>query len=150
MASQVVQPPCAPIASSVTSYGRFLLERNKEFHRTELHHFQRIQATVHKLCYAIFLTPIPLDFEKVYFPYLVVNKKAVLYAGLMWTNQRHYDKVDTKGLEIVRRDKCALIREVIQTSLEKILINHDAPGAADFAMVTCGLVLHVSRERTRM
>ena len=37
--------------------------------------------------------------------------------------------MDTKGLETVRRDNCALVREVIQTSLDKILMGRNVPGA---------------------
>jgi len=50
----------------------------------------------------------------------------------MWTEVDHYDKMDAKGLETVRRDNCALVREVIQTSLDKILINQDVKGAIAF------------------
>jgi DNA polymerase delta subunit 1 len=81
-------------------------------------------------CSKIFPDPILLEFEKVYFPYLLMNKKR--YAGLMWTNQDHYDKMDTKGLETVRRDNCALVRDVIQTSLDKILIEQDEDGAVAY------------------
>jgi DNA polymerase delta subunit 1 len=58
------------------------------------------------------------------------NKKR--YAGLMWTEKEKYDKMDTKGLETVRRDNCALVRDVIQTSLNKILINQDVDGAIKY------------------
>lgn len=47
----------------------------------------------------IFPTPIKLEFEKVYCPYLLMNKKR--YAGLLWTKPEKYDKMDTKGLETV-------------------------------------------------
>lgn len=50
----------------------------------------------------------------------------------MWTNPEQYDKMDTKGLETVRRDNCALVRDVIQTSLDKILIQQDVNGAIDY------------------
>lgn len=81
-------------------------------------------------CSKIFPNPILLEFEKVYFPYLLMNKKR--YAGLMWTKPEKYDKMDTKGLETVRRDNCALVREVIQTSLNKILIDQNVQGAIDY------------------
>jgi DNA polymerase delta subunit 1 len=50
----------------------------------------------------------------------------------MWTTPEKYDKMDTKGLETVRRDNCALVREVIQTSLDKILIQQNVPGAIEY------------------
>jgi DNA polymerase delta subunit 1 len=50
----------------------------------------------------------------------------------MWTKVEQYDKMDTKGLETVRRDNCALVRDVIQTSLDKILIGQDVKGAIDY------------------
>lgn len=39
-----------------------------------------------------------------------MNKKR--YAGLLWTKVDKYDKMDTKGLETVRRDNCLLVRKV--------------------------------------
>jgi len=50
----------------------------------------------------------------------------------MYTNTETFDKMDTKGLETVRRDNCPLVREVIQHSLDKILINQDVDGAISF------------------
>jgi DNA polymerase delta subunit 1 len=49
-----------------------------------------------------FQRPIRLEFEKVYFPYLLISKKR--YAGLFWTRPDKFDKMDTKGIETVRRD----------------------------------------------
>lgn len=45
-----------------------------------------------------FIKPIKLEFEKVYFPYLLISKKR--YAGLYWTRTEKYDKMDTKGIEV--------------------------------------------------
>jgi DNA polymerase delta subunit 1 len=155
----VGQLPCVPIAASVTSYGRYLLERTKEFVETtytQANGYEHDAVVVYgdtdsvmvkfgtaevkntfplaieaaEKCSKIFPDPILLEFEKVYFPYLLMNKKR--YAGLMWTNQDHYDKMDTKGLETVRRDNCALVRDVIQTSLDKILIEQDEDGAVAY------------------
>lgn len=74
-----------------------------------------------------FIKPIKLEFEKVYFPYLLINKKR--YAGLYWTKAETYDKMDTKGIETVRRDNCGLVKTVIDTCLRKILIDRDVDGA---------------------
>ncbi len=51
-----------------------------------------------------FTSPIKLEFEKIYCPYLLISKKR--YAGLLWTNTESPDYKDCKGVENVRRDSC--------------------------------------------
>ena len=58
-----------------------------------------------------FINPIKLEFEKVYCPYLLMNKKR--YAGLYWSKPEKYDKMDCKGIESVRRDNCGLVKEIV-------------------------------------
>ena len=77
-----------------------------------------------------FIKPIKLEFEKVYFPYLLINKKR--YAGLYWTSPDKFDKMDSKGIETVRRDNCRLVQTVIETILHKILIDQDVQGAQEY------------------
>jgi DNA polymerase delta subunit 1 len=67
----------------------------------------------------------------VYYPWLLMSKKR--YAGLWWTKPDKWDKMDTKGLESVRRDNCALVRYVVEKLLKKILIERDIEGATEFA-----------------
>lgn len=67
-----------------------------------------------------FVKPIKLEFEKVYFPYLLINKKR--YAGLYFTKPDKYDKMDCKGLETVRRDNCPLVANMMNTCLQILLI----------------------------
>ncbi len=91
-----------------------------------------------------FVRPINLEFEKVYFPYLLISKKR--YAGLYWTKPEKYDKMDAKGIEVqslcsilsfnadepfqtVRRDNCRLVSTVIETCLQKLLIDRDVDAA---------------------
>jgi DNA polymerase delta subunit 1 len=156
----VGQLPCIPIASSVTSYGRQLLLSTREFvekRYTVQNGFpadaevvygdtdsvmikfgvptveaamplaQQASEEVSK----IFPPPIRLEFEKVYYPYLLMNKKR--YAGLLWTNPNKYDKLDAKGLETVRRDNCLLVRQLVDTCLRKILVERNVQGAIDYA-----------------
>jgi DNA polymerase delta subunit 1 len=97
----VGQLPCVPIASSTTSYGRYLLEKTKEFVEEKYtiangyeHDAQVIYGDTDsvmvkfgpkgveetfplaieaaKRCTEIFPRPIELEFEKVYFPYLLM------------------------------------------------------------------------------
>ena len=99
----VGQLPCVPIAASVTSYGRQLLEKTKEFVETQFtiangysHNARVIYGDTDSVmikfgpdtvkdtfplalkaaeeCTKIFPNPINLEFEKVYFPYLLMNK----------------------------------------------------------------------------
>jgi DNA polymerase delta subunit 1 len=91
-----------------------------------------------------------LEFEKVYYPYLLINKKR--YAGLYWTKPEKYDKMDSKGIEVgchptimcirtdemlqtVRRDNCRLVSTVIETCLHKMLIDRDVKGAEEYVVL---------------
>jgi DNA polymerase delta subunit 1 len=81
-----------------------------------------------------FPTPIKLEFEKVYFPYLLMNKKR--YAGLYWTNSTKWDKMDSKGIETVRRDICPLVTNVITDCLHMILIERNVNDAIEYVKRT--------------
>lgn len=74
--------------------------------------------------------PIRLEFEKVYCPFLLMSKKR--YAGLLWTQSAKYDKIDCKGIENVRRDNCALVQEVVNNCLKKILIERSYEEAIEY------------------
>lgn len=97
----VGQLPCVPIASSVTSYGRQLLEKTKAYveeNFTKANGYEHDAQVIYgdtdsvmvkfgtktvkdtfplaeeaaEKCSAIFPNPIQLEFEKVYFPYLLM------------------------------------------------------------------------------
>ncbi|KAH9131844.1 hypothetical protein AeRB84_021559 [Aphanomyces euteiches] len=157
--ANVGQLPCIPIASSVTAYGRELLLKTREHVETLYtvengykHNAQVIYGDTDsvmvkfgvetvaeamplaeeaaKLVSDIFPRPIKLEFEKVYYPYLLMNKKR--YAGLLWTKPEKYDKLDTKGLETVRRDNCLLTRRMVESILKKILIERNVDAAISY------------------
>ena len=148
--------PCLAIASSTTSYGRQMIEKTKneveakytiangyshdaeviygdtdsvmvKFGEKDLAKTMELGQEAADYVSSKFIKPIKLEFEKVYFPYLLINKKR--YAGLYWTNPDKYDKMDTKGIETVRRDNCRMVQTVIETVLRKILIDRDVDGA---------------------
>ncbi|KAF9581072.1 DNA-directed DNA polymerase delta [Lunasporangiospora selenospora] len=151
--------PCLAISSSVTAYGRVMIERTKKeveekftiangykysaeviygdtdsvmvkFGVAKLTDAMELGREAAEFVTTKFIKPIKLEFEKVYFPYLLINKKR--YAGLYWTRPEKYDKMDTKGIETVRRDNCRLVQTVIDTCLRKILIDKDVIGAQDY------------------
>ncbi|KAK4345883.1 hypothetical protein RND71_036059 [Anisodus tanguticus] len=87
-----------------------------------------------------FIKPIRLEFEKIYYPYLLISKKR--YAGLLWTNLDKHDKMDAKvyqfspGIETVRRDNCLLVKNLVTECLNKILVERDVPGAVQYVKNT--------------
>ena len=153
--------PCLAIASSTTSYGRQMIEKTKEevenrytiangysydaqviygdtdsvmvkFGPKDLETAMDLGRDAATYVSDKFIKPIKLEFEKVYFPYLLINKKR--YAGLYWTSPEKYDKMDSKGIETVRRDNCRLVQTVIETILHKILIDQDVQGAQEYVL----------------
>nr|BAJ78755.1 DNA polymerase delta catalytic subunit [Blattella nipponica] len=158
--AQVGKLPCLEISGSVTAYGRAMIEQTKqevEQHYNMANGYQHdaqviygdtdsvmVKFGVQTLEEAMelgreaanyvsekFPPPIKLEFEKVYFPYLLINKKR--YAGLYFTRPDKYDKMDCKGIETVRRDNSPLVANMMNTCLQKILIDRDPTGAVDYA-----------------
>ncbi|KAI7127824.1 DNA polymerase delta catalytic, partial [Hortaea werneckii] len=160
--------PCLAIASSTTSYGRQMIEKTKEeveakytiangyshdaqviygdtdsvmvkFGPKDLATAMELGNEAAEYVSSKFIKPIKLEFEKVYYPYLLINKKR--YAGLFWTKPEKWDKMDTKGIETVRRDNCRLVQTVIETSLRMLLIERDVQGAQDYVKETISELL---------
>lgn len=150
--AQVGQLPCLPISSSVTAYGREMIEATKKyvldkfnkdngyefnsqviygdtdsvmvkFGVSSIEEAMKLGKEAANYVTQYFVQPIKLEFEKVYCPYLLMNKKR--YAGLFWTKPDKFDKMDCKGIETVRRDNCGLVKDVVQTCLNKLLIEKD-------------------------
>ncbi|PLW20358.1 hypothetical protein PCASD_21942 [Puccinia coronata f. sp. avenae] len=148
--------PCLPISMSVTAFGREMIKITKDevelkytkangydddaqviygdtdsvmvkFGCSDLATSMKLGAEAADFVSGRFQKPIKLEFEKVYFPYLLISKKR--YAGLHWTKLEKHDKMDAKGIETVRRDNCPLVQTVIETCLKKMLIERDVKGA---------------------
>ena len=82
--------------------------------------------------------PINLEFEKVFFYYLLIAKKR--YAGMHFEATDSEGRLDisrgfldVKGMESTRRDNCLLAANTVKTCLEKILVNYDVSGAVAHA-----------------
>ncbi len=152
--------PCIQISQSVTAFGRQMIEQTQRlveeryckangyeydakviygdtdsvmirFGPTDLPSVMALGKEAATYVSGTFIKPISLEFEKCYFPYLLISKKR--YAGLYWTRPEAYDKMDSKGIETVRRDNCRLVQTVIDTCLRKILIDRDVEGAKEYA-----------------
>ncbi|XP_074567466.1 DNA polymerase delta catalytic subunit [Curcuma longa] len=159
----VGQLPCLEISSSVTSYGRQMIEHTKKMveekftisggyaHNAEViygdtdsvmvqfgvpsvEEAMKLGREASEYITETFIKPIRLEFEKIYYPYLLISKKR--YAGLYWTKPDSFDKMDTKGIETVRRDNCLLVKNLVNECLHKILIDRDVPGAVQYVKNT--------------
>ncbi|TID23937.1 hypothetical protein CANINC_003098 [Pichia inconspicua] len=155
--------PCLAISSSVTAFGREMIEATKQavqekycikngfeydaeviygdtdsvmvkFGFSDLKKCMSLGEEAAEYVSKLFIDPIKLEFEKVYFPYLLINKKR--YAGLYWTNPNKFDKMDTKGIETVRRDNCRLVQNVITRVLELILEDRNVEEAEEYVKQT--------------
>uniref|UniRef100_A0A665UYF6 DNA polymerase n=1 Tax=Echeneis naucrates TaxID=173247 RepID=A0A665UYF6_ECHNA len=159
--AQVGKLPCLEISQSVTGFGRQMIEQTKQLVESKYTISSGYQGDA-KVIYgdtdsvmvklgvstvreameigkeaaewvsSHFTPPIKLEFEKVYFPYLLINKKR--YAGLYFSSSADaHDKMDCKGIETVRRDNCPLVANLINTCLQRILIDRDPQGAVAHA-----------------
>ncbi|KAK2726361.1 DNA polymerase delta catalytic subunit-like [Artemia franciscana] len=157
--AQVGKLPCLEISQSVTAFGRVMIEKTKtevESLFTVANGYKYDAKVVYgdtdsvmvkfgvdtvaeamvlgkeaaDCVSAKFVKPIKLEFEKVYFPYLLINKKR--YAGLYFTQPDKWDKMDCKGIETVRRDNCPLAAAILNTCLQKLLMQRDPDGAVEY------------------
>jgi DNA polymerase delta subunit 1 len=157
--AQVGQLPCLAISSSVTSYGRKMLEMTRTLVTEKFSVLNGYPADAHVLygdtdsvmisfgvksleqtielgkeaaeyVSSFFAEPICLVFEKCYSPFLLMQKKR--YAGLLWHNPKNYEKIDCKGIETVRRDNCPLVKDVVNNVLKKILIDRSYEEAINY------------------
>jgi len=159
--AQIGQLPCINISQSVTAYGRLMIETARNIVETtflgsqvlygdtdsvmvnfgveSMSDAMEMGTMAAKLVTERFPRPIKMEFEKVYCPYLLISKKR--YAGLLWTNPYNYDKIEAKGIESVRRDNCALVRDSINVSLHLLLIQKDKDAAISYVKNTVSALL---------
>ncbi|KAI9293706.1 hypothetical protein K502DRAFT_325185 [Neoconidiobolus thromboides FSU 785] len=145
--------PCLDISATVTAYGRSMINETAalvkkkfpesnviygdtdsvmvDFKVTNIAEAMELGKQAAEYVSSHFIKPISLEFEKVYCPYLLINKKR--YAGVYWSNPNHYDKLDAKGIETVRRDSCQLVSTLIGNCLNKAMIDRDVQGAVNYA-----------------
>ena len=153
------QLPCLQISSSVTAIGRTMIEKTRDlvmehynkkygyphdsqviygdtdsvmikFGGNDLKEALKLGLESSEYVTKHFKKPIKIEFEKVFWPYLLLKKKK--YAGVLWTKADKYDKIDTKGLEAVRRDNCELVRIVVENVIKIILVERNNEKAIQY------------------
>jgi len=109
-------------------YVKFFTEYEGQAHMDEVFRLSEIAADS---CSKLFKKPIDLEFEKVMWPFILFSKKR--YACVIYTNQYKHDYIDYKGIQVVRRDNCPLIKEKSKRIFETILLERDIPKSIEMA-----------------
>tara|TARA_R110002074_G_scaffold317757_1_gene488188 strand:+ start:449 stop:3208 length:2760 start_codon:yes stop_codon:yes gene_type:complete len=155
--------PCVPIAATTTAQGRNMISMTKECVESNFEgavvrygdtdsvmiefdckgmstedaitHSWKLGEEAATMCNKLFKKPNDLELEKVYCPYILYSKKR--YAAKMWTRNREgameMEKIDVKGLQLVRRDNTPYTREVSKEVLESILESSNPREAIELA-----------------
>lgn len=141
--------PCKEVAATVTSRGRDYIARTRamvmedfgfdviygdtdsvmvKLPLPEAEAFARATEIAEHIT-ARFPEAIVLEDEKVYNPYLLKGKKR--YAGRKKETLDGKASLDTKGIEMVRRDNAPLARDVQREALTRLIMEDDAAGAIE-------------------
>lgn len=142
--------PCMPVAVATTFNGRHLIQQTKAFVEREygatviygdtdsvmlqfpgvetVHQAFELAERVAQECSATFRDVVQLEFEKVYMPYLLIKKKH--YAGIKYEGSPDDPpSLDAKGLALVRRDNCKLVRDTMREVLLQAMRNNNPMAA---------------------
>ncbi len=142
--------PCVPIASTVTCQGRNMIQMSKEYVERNfpgavvrygdtdsimvqfdtdgrkgmdaIEYSWKLGEQASKEITKLFKPPNDLELEKIYCPYFLYSKKR--YAAKMWVmgkNGMELEKIDIKGLQVIRRDNCAFVRDTCQQVINMLL-----------------------------
>lgn len=83
----------------------------------------------------LFGEAVKLEREKAYFPYLLYGKKR--YIGLKYEELEKSKGLDTKGIEIARRDWSPLIRTIYKKCIDKVFFDRDVEGSKKMLTQYC-------------
>ena len=124
---------CAGIGNLVVHntdsiYVKFFTNYTGQEHMNEVFRLSEVAA---ESCSKLFKKPIDLEFEKVMWPFILFSKKR--YACVIWTNEHKHDYIDYKGIQVVRRDNCPLIKEKSKRIFETILLDRNIPKSIEMA-----------------
>lgn len=84
---------------------------------------------------------IRLEFEKIFYPLILYKKKR--YAGLCVEHPATPAKIVAKGLELVRRDACQLVKEAQRRVIQLLLQQQDARAATEEMLAALRSILAI-------
>lgn len=141
------------IANSITAFGRDTIKKTKEFIEKnfgykviygdtdsvmvkvpyeKLNEIKKVGDEVAKRVTLLLKGVMELEFEKVFKRFLPLTKKRYAAWSFEFGEDGWKDKIETKGIETVRRDWCNLTSETIERVLEIILKKNDIKEALSY------------------
>ena len=146
--------PCMAIASSVTCQGRQMIEDTKNLVEKEfpgsivrygdtdsvmvefktknegsIQESWDMGVIASKMATELFKEPNELELEKIYTPFFLFAKKR--YAALKYEDPLGEPELDVKGIQLVRRDNCKLVKKVSKGVLDMLMYKKDIEGASN-------------------
>lgn len=120
------------VSNTDSIYTKFTLPGQSEMdHETLMKEQFRVATECAERISETFIKPIELEMEKVMYPFLLFSKKR--YACLYYEIPEKPKGIDCKGIQVVRRDNCPLVKDVCNPVLDKIMYDKDIPGAEKIA-----------------
>ncbi len=141
------------IANSITAFGRDTIKKTKEFIEKnfgyeviygdtdsvmvkvpyeKLEEIKKAGEEVSKRVTSGLKGVMELEFEKIFKRFLPLTKKRYAAWSFEYAGGKWEDRIETKGIETVRRDWCDLTSEVIENILETILKKEDIEEAVRY------------------
>jgi len=135
------------VANAITALGRFTIEFTRKIieekygletiygdtdsvliklNTSSLETAAKLGEKISKEISKLLPQPMLLEFEKIYRSFLLLSKKR--YAGWMFEKSQNgewKDRIDTKGIETVRREWCDLVGEVVEKVINMLLKQPD-------------------------
>ena len=146
--------PCMAIASSVTCQGRKMIDKTKamvekEFPGSIVRYGDTDSVMVEfktetegsiqeswdmgvvaaSRATELFKEPNELELEKIYSPFFLFSKKR--YAALKYEDPNEEPSIDVKGIQLVRRDNCKMVKTISKKVLDTLMYKKDIDGATD-------------------
>jgi DNA polymerase delta subunit 1 len=146
--------PGKGISSSVTSFGRKMIYESKDFIENNYNGCRVIYGDTDSIMIkfpkgttvesaisqakvmeeainpALFKDPVYLEYEKVFYPYLLMKKKK--YVGFKFEYIGDPGKMDIKGLEATRRDNALVVATTMNKVIDMILRERNVEAAINY------------------
>ncbi|MCD6590671.1 MAG: DNA polymerase elongation subunit [Candidatus Aenigmarchaeota archaeon] len=141
------------IANSITSFGRETIKKTKKYieskfgykvvygdtdsvmvkiGKNDIEDIRKIGIEISKDVTNILPGVMELEFEKIFMRFLPLTKKRYAAWSFEWDGEKWVEKIETKGIETVRRDWCDLTSETIEQILNIILRRDDIKAAVEY------------------